>query len=75
MTEFNAKTSDGNPATIDMNLIEEFEAGFRGPVLPTSKHGYESARQNLEWHVRQKAGNHCPLYRHKRCHKGSEFCP
>ncbi len=45
MTEINAKTSDGNQATIDMNLIEEFEAGFRGPVLPASKHGYESARK------------------------------
>jgi hypothetical protein len=45
MTVINAKNSDGNQTTIDMNLIEEFEAGFRGPMLPASKHGYESARK------------------------------
>ena len=45
MTVIDAKTSDGNQATIDMNLIEEFETGFRGPVLPASKHGYESVRK------------------------------
>ena len=45
MTVIDAKTSDGNQAAIDMNLIEEFETGFRGLVLPASKHGYEMVRK------------------------------
>lgn len=45
MTFINVKSNNGDQKAIEKTTIEEFEAGFRGIVLPVGNHGYESARK------------------------------
>jgi len=45
MNSTNTKGTPGAQNNIDPNKIEEFNAGFRGTVLPAGNHGYDQARK------------------------------